>query len=48
MATQLLTKDQGGDSNNDWYTVNGNTTIGILPDAFTQNGAYTVQVTAKY
>lgn len=48
VATQLLTKDQGGDSNNDWYTVNGNTTIGILPGAFTQNGAYTVQVTAKY
>lgn len=48
VATQLLTKDQGGDSNNDWYTVNGNTTIGILPDAFTQNGAYTVQVTARY
>lgn len=48
VATQLPTKDQGGDSNNDWYTVNGNTTIGILPGAFTQNGAYTVQVTAKY
>ena len=48
VTTQLLTKDQGGDSSNDWYTVNDNTTIGILPGAFTQNGTYTVQVTAKY
>lgn len=48
VATQLLTREQGGDSSNDWYTVNGNTTIGIQPGAFRQNGAYTVQLTAKY
>lgn len=45
---QLLTKEQGGDSSNDWYTVSGNTSIGIQPGAFKQNGVYTVRVTAQY
>lgn len=48
VTTQLYTKEQGGDSSNDWYTLTMPDRIGIMPGAFKMNGTYTVRLTSKY
>ena len=47
-TTQLYTKEQGGDSSNDWYTLTMPGQIGIMPGAFKMNGTYTVRLTSEY
>ena len=48
VTTQLYTKEQGGDSSNDWYTLTMPDRIGIMPGAFKMNGTYTVRLTSEY